>query len=180
MLLIVDCYNVLHTGMPPSLAGLDELALCRLLGRGPWRQAVVVCDGTLKPSVPSSSPVPRVKLTYAGKGRSADSLIIEMVNRSSAPRRLLVVSSDRAIQKAVRRRRAHVWPSNRLVTELASLARSNEHRLSTQENHSAAQSGDVQYWLAQFGIDEDDDLAIEAEDEFYPGRRGADDASLEP
>ncbi|NBC10130.1 MAG: hypothetical protein GVY24_00145, partial [Planctomycetes bacterium] len=81
-MLIIDCYNVLHTPMPPMLAGLDEAGLCRALARTRWVDRtggiVVVADGKPKPlpddrsgAVLEQSPVAGVELWWSGPGRSA-------------------------------------------------------------------------------------------------------------
>ncbi len=129
MVLLIDCYNVLHVAMPPMLAGLDEGRLCVLLGRTPWARGgvTVVADGRPKPGKASVSPVGSVELVFSamqGKGGSADDVIIRRVRAHTAPRRLTVVSSDRVIREAARRRRAASWSSeefvNRLCRHLAS------------------------------------------------------------
>lgn len=121
MPLILDCYNVLHATMPPSLAGLDEAGLCRVLSRSRWAGEAValVCDGLPKALRRIESPVSGVEIVYAGHGRSADDLIIAMIDADTAPRRLVVVSSDRQIQKAARRRRAIALSSDRFIATLA-------------------------------------------------------------
>ncbi len=104
MPLLIDCYNVLHQPMPPSLAGLDEGGLCLALARSRWARtpAKVICDGMVKPSMASASPVEGIDLIYSGRGKSADSLIIELIEADSAPRRLVVVSSDQRDPKSRR------------------------------------------------------------------------------
>src|SRR5687768_8879589 len=106
--------------MPPGLAGLDEAGLCRALARSAWASGriMVVCDGAPKPHA-RDSPEPGVELLYAGRGVSADDRIEALIEADTAPRRLTVVSSDRAIQKAARRRRATAMGSNELIHVLA-------------------------------------------------------------
>ena len=105
MPLLIDCYNVLHAQKPVSLAGLEEASLCALLAASPWARSgvTVVCDGRPKPHSPTpgelaSSPGGGVELIFSGPGRSADDVIIGLIEKDSAPRRLTVVSSDRTIQ----------------------------------------------------------------------------------
>ena len=159
MAVIVDCYNVLHVSMPMSLAGLDEAGLCRLMARGPWARGqgrlVVVCDGRPKPLGTTQSPAPAVELVYAGRGRSADGVIMDMIARDSAPRRLLVVSSDREIQRAARRRRAKVCASDAFVRELASVRRNpgrNTDHASAKTSDAGLPPDEVREWLDTFGI----------------------------
>lgn len=125
MPLIIDCYNVLHTTMPPMLAGLGEAGLCHALARTTWASAggglggiTVVADGRPKPLGVVESPVAVVDLVYAGSHRSADDLIIDLINAYSAPRRLTVVSSDRVIRAAARRRRARDMSSDDFIDKL--------------------------------------------------------------
>lgn len=125
MPLIVDCYNVLHVSMPPLLAGLDEAGLCLALARTRWAGGpiTVVADGRPKPLRAAESPVPEVELVFSsqapGSHRSADDLIIHLIDHSSAPRRLTVVSSDRQIRAAARRRRARSLTSDDFIDQLA-------------------------------------------------------------
>lgn len=154
--LIVDCYNVLYAPMPPVLAGLDEERLCELLARGPWRRrAVVVCDGQVKPGVPARSPVDGVALVYSGKQCSADSLIAKMIREDTAPRRLIVVSSDRAIQRVAQRRRAQVWPSDQLVSLLTQLIMARSKPQSPDEKLGVLSADETAYWLNEFGYHPD-------------------------
>jgi len=160
-MLIIDCYNLLHATMPPSLAGLDEGRLCRLLagaGYGGGR-ANLVCDGVVKPHTPAESGIDGIELVYSGHGRSADDLIIDMLRKNSAPRRLTVVTNDRQIQKAARRRRAKVRSCESLIHELAShvaTPRSGTTSASTTKPDTVKLTDQqVQQWLGEFGIDTD-------------------------
>ncbi len=167
MPLLVDGYNVLHTTMPPSLAGLDEAELCLALGRSPWAGdgITVVFDGRVKPHGPALSPADGVELIYSGPKRSADEVIIDAINASSAPRRLVVASSDREIQKAAKRRRAKTLSSGKLISLLVNTrtARPGDaKRGGTGGASGGAIAGpmlgeeEVEQWLKQFGIDPDD------------------------
>lgn len=163
MPLIVDCYNLLHADMPPILAGLDEDRLCRLLDISAYPDGAitVVCDGLPKPHLPSRSPVESVALVYSGSDQSADDVIIAAIDADTAPRRLTVVSDDRQIQKAARRRRAKVVGCTALVAELRGLAERTRDLQSKGPGHPPhAQSdgpaaGDVETWARMFGVDPD-------------------------
>lgn len=163
MALFVDGYNALHE---PRLAGLSEAGLCRAIGRAAiamsWRGPLrVVCDGMPKPGN-DRSPDPGVQLIYSGKACSADEVIMQFIDAYSAPNQLTVVSSDRAIQKAARRRRATVWSSPRFARELGS-ALSLWHELQggpIQTGQAASSPTTVQMgpeqvigWLRYFGFD---------------------------
>lgn len=156
MPLLIDCYNVLHTTMPPHLAGLDEARLCHLLMASPFggTKITVVCDGKVKPHIPAVSPVDSVKLIYSGPRRSADDLIIKQIGVDTAPRRLIVVSSDRQIQKAARRRRAKIMPSDELINVLSRLPVSAPDGAAPAP--ASLSSQEVEHWLSQFDLKGDE------------------------
>ncbi len=161
MPLLVDCYNLLHATMPPQLAGLEEVGLCRLLAHTRWARGriVVVCDGSVKPHGPAQSPVEQVELVYSGPRRSADDVMIDMINADSAPKGLTVVTSDRQIQKAARRRKCRVMPSDKFVKVLASTRNTvigpatPRRPAADKPPTSPLNDQEVNDWLQRFGFD---------------------------
>jgi hypothetical protein len=157
MPLIVDANNLLHTTMPQPLAGLDESRLCALLARGPWAgdRVTVVCDGVGGPLDMRASPSDRVELRFAGPNRTADDVIIAMIDADTAPRRLVVVSNDREIRRAARRRRARAWSCEMLIGELARTGAGGDRSSAGLPADEPLDSGQVDHWLEQFGLDGD-------------------------
>ena len=170
-MLIIDCYNVLFTPMPPMLAGLDEAGLCHALGRTTWVNRtggiVIVADGKPKPladdrsgAVLAQSPAAGVQLEWSGPGRTADSVIIRMVNEHSAPRRVTVVSTDREVRAKARRRRCRVWTSEQFITKLVEQLRRGGGAISgpppdrPRVPPEGLAPGEVEAWLEAFGIDD--------------------------
>jgi predicted RNA-binding protein with PIN domain len=107
MELLIDTWNVLHqTGvLPADSAGIGTLGLCRMIENSRWNgeKVMLVCDG-----MPSDEHEtgPRYQTIFTGSRKTADEEIIERVAVSSAPRSILVVTSDREIIKSIRRRGA--------------------------------------------------------------------------
>jgi len=122
MPLIIDTYNVLHvTGiLPPEIAGVDTAGLIDLIRRSRYRRrrATLVCDGTPAEDAPTGRVGP-VAIRYGGPGPTADALITAIIRRSSIPRRLTIVSSDRAVQREARRRRCGILSSEQFLQHLA-------------------------------------------------------------
>ena len=115
MKLIIDGYNLLHAsgvfgvGRGPRAfeesrrALLDMLA--DLLGDATG-QAVVVFDAARAPDgLPSRAVHRGIRVWFAREYPDADSLIEELVDDATSPH-LVVVSNDRRLQAAARRRRA--------------------------------------------------------------------------
>jgi len=156
MPLIVDCYNLLHHDMPASLAGLEEGRLCRLLAASRFRneRIAVVCDGVVKPDGLRRSPVEGVDLVYSGKKRSADDVIISMINRDSAPRRLTVVSNDREIQRAAGRRRAKALACDALISHLCQVAEAGPATPAPNDTvNGPLCDTDIMNWAREFDVD---------------------------
>jgi predicted RNA-binding protein with PIN domain len=157
-MLLVDAYNVLHvTGvLPPELAGLEAADLAELVSASRWgrHQVQLVCDGT-RPK--DARPVPRggVRVTYAGGGASADAAIERLLEECSHPRRITVVSNDRQVQRAARRRGAKVLRSDDFLRPLATdAARAPRgRRAAPRRDPGPLSARQVDAWLRYFGID---------------------------
>lgn len=175
-MLLIDTSNVLHvTGvLPTHLAGLDVPGLARLISTSRYsqRRAVLVSDGVgprttsggssesdsgseaFKPvnTAPSGREIAGLDLVYAGADREADDVIELLIARDSAPRRLLVVSTDRRLVRAARRRRARSLTSEDFLRQIAG---DSERKPKPELPGFAAQvplnSYAVGYWMALFG-----------------------------
>lgn len=161
MRLLIDAYNALHAwlglgvdGPEPSIANMADL-----IGRSRYAGAFsqLICDGP-SPSgqharMPLVVPGRRlVSVIYAGPGRDADSLIEELIERASGPRELRLVSSDRRLVKAARKRRATSIESAAFILEL--LADAQRPPRPAAEVHADAPSpAEVAEWMRFFGFD---------------------------
>ncbi|MFK7961853.1 MAG: NYN domain-containing protein [Phycisphaerales bacterium] len=140
MPILVDTYNVLHvTGvLPPDLAGLETADLVELLPRTRFagESVTLVCDGKPGPNHPAARGAGTVRVRYSGPGVTADELIAQLVDQSSAPRRLTIVSSDRAVQQAARRRRCIVLSSEAFLKRITDDLAGIDPRIPTIARHS--------------------------------------------
>ena len=167
MRLVVDGNNFIMSDLPAAVAGIGEAAMCRLLARSTYAQKVgdviVVMDGGPNPLRVTSSPVDSVELRLAGHGREADDVIIDLIDACSSPKRLTVVSTDRKVRAAARRRRCRSVTSEQFGHELARLVgRLNRGKpiQAPPADAPAKPTGnltedDVAHWLNEFGIDDE-------------------------
>jgi len=120
MPLLIDTSNVLHvTGvLPPILAGVDVLGLADLIEVSRYRAETVwlVCDGAAGPNRPTLRG--RIVTHYVGHTGDADTQIGRMIEASSGPRRLLVISSDHQVRKMAQRRRCRWLSSEDFLAQL--------------------------------------------------------------
>jgi hypothetical protein len=92
---------------------------------------------------------------YAGAGETADDAIARMVLESSAPRRLTVVSNDRAVRASARRRGAAVLGADDWLSQLAvdHSRASGRKRSSRARNVGPLTPEQVDAWLRYFGVE---------------------------
>ncbi len=166
-MLLIDAYNVLHvTGiLPPRLAGLDLEGLVALIGMSRYagRGVTLVCDGVPPAhigSVPSArgGGVRLARLTgadavFAGHGAEADDLLESLLAADSAPRRVLVVSSDRRVRKAARRYGASEVGASAFLEQLVTdEQRARKDPLPAFVHDIPLDGVSVDHWLRTFGI----------------------------
>ncbi len=160
--LIIDTYNVLHSGLPeaPDEPGADILHLAERIATSRFRaetQVMLVCDGVPPAGVSFPASHRNCRILFAGAGREADALIEDLIRENSAPARLLVVSSDRRILKAAKKRRARTLTSPEFLFQLAAPA--GPERATPADAGPAAhkgrelKDGEVRQWIDYFGAD---------------------------
>jgi len=185
MPLVIDTYNALHvTGvLPGELAVGEPEELARLIGASRFAAEAVwlVCDGVPR----GATRVGRIVIEGAGPQRKADDHIAEIVGRSSSPRRMTVVTSDRELGRRVRGRGAEVVRSEEFLAMLAEDARRARPRKKPAGDPRRSvplNDREVAGWMEVFRITAEQ-AAIEAAPALprpAAQRRGAsDDAALE-
>lgn len=157
MLILIDGCNVLHVEgiLPPEVAGPDAAGLAVLVAGSRYRreEAIVVMDGPRE----SGAGHDRVRVVASGPGRSADEWIAGAVDRSSSPRSILVVSSDRGVQRHARRRRCRVLGAEAFLRQLgedALAARGGRRSGPLPRGHARRESSTTEAWIREFGLDE--------------------------
>jgi uncharacterized protein len=137
MPLLIDGYNLLYvTGIMGRGAGPGGLERSRMamlnflaasLDPGELPRTTVVFDAHDAPwGLPRVLQHQGITVHFAAKHESADALIEELIRAESAPRRLVVVSSDHQIQRAARRRRAKAVDSDVWYAELVRARRQRD------------------------------------------------------
>lgn len=155
MPLIIDTYNVLHvTGvLPPELAVGEPDGLARLVAQSRYASDVVwlICDGVPR----GASRVGRILIEGAGPGRSADDHIKGFLDRTSAPRQVTVVTSDRAIQRHARSRGADwITSEDFLASLVGDVRRARPKRVLPPDPRRSVPLAEreVHGWMRLFGI----------------------------
>jgi predicted RNA-binding protein with PIN domain len=170
--ILIDTYNVLHTPgvLPLGLAGLDVDGLCRLIATGRYasREITLVCDGHGKDTRRGTMHV-----VFAADSGDADSWIESRLARDSAPRRLLVVSSDRRVRRAADKAGAAVLSSATFLAQLAiDLDRKKPKPRPRFATDLPLDALSVAYWAGQFGLSREEMTRLDEESRaISPSRR---------
>jgi uncharacterized protein len=157
MLVLIDGCNVLHVEgvLPPEIAGLEAAELAALITASRYRldEVLIVMDGPRGERGSHGG----VRIVHSGPGRTADEVIIDLVRRSSTPRSILVVSSDREIRREATRRRSKTLSSEAFLAQLGrdGLA-SRPAGSSPRPAPDPAPNHSTQHWIEAFGVTEAD------------------------
>lgn len=162
MVLIIDGYNLMHAsgifgrGQGPGGFERSRLALLNFVAESvdppDLANTTVVFDARqAPPGLPRRLVHRDMTVMFAAGYESADELIEELVRAASAPRRLLVVSSDHRVQRAARRRRARWIDSDQWYVEM-SRRRGAKHAPASRASNKPIDpsAGEVEFWLARF------------------------------
>lgn len=165
MLVLIDGCNVLHVEgvLPPEIAGLEAAELALLIAQSRYRldEVLIVMDGPRGDRGGQAG----IRIVQSGPGRTADEVIIDLIRRSSTPRSILVVSSDREIRREATRRRSKTLSSEAFLAQLGrdGLA-SRPAGSSPRPAPDPAPNHSTQRWIEAFGVTEADlELPPEAE-----------------
>jgi predicted RNA-binding protein with PIN domain len=163
MPVLIDGYNLLFAlgwirgrrGGPAALEKARRHLLGLLSGvYGPEAGTVtVVFDAANAPAGVADYEIYQgVHVRYARRREQADDLIEEAIRRDSAPRRLTIVSDDRRLQKAARRRQCVALSCADYVDELERRRGARGRRRTDRPPKPEAVSPEEsRHWLREFG-----------------------------
>jgi hypothetical protein len=155
-MLLIDASNVLHVQgvLPQHLAGLGLPGLIRLIGasRHAGRRVTIVCDGGGS-ARDSGFRMANFQILFAGHGREADDVIEALIERYHRGNPLEVVSSDRRLRRAARRRGAGSIASEDFLAQIvADEALPAPTRINALREQVPLDAYSVQEWIREFGL----------------------------
>src|ERR1700746_1524702 len=126
--LIIDGYNLLHAaGLARRRYGPRQLErgraqllayLAKHLTEAERERATIVFDAAeAPPGLPRELSAGGITVRFAGPGKEADDTIEELIAAHSAPRQILLVSSDHRLQRSAQKRRGTFTDSEEFVQE---------------------------------------------------------------
>lgn len=166
---LIDGYNLLHAmGALTGRVGPNGLEKARLRLLGLLRAAygdeagtvTVVFDASGAPAnAPPAQDFHGVGVRFA-REQEADDVIEEAVRRSSVPRQLTVVSDDRRVQQAARRRDCEVLGCGDYLDALERRRRpARRPRAQKPAKPEGVSREETAHWMNEFaGLDDDPDF----------------------
>jgi len=163
MALLIDGYNLLNAtnifGKPgrgtelhrARLALLDFLA-ASIEARQRAETTIVFDAAAAPPGLPRTITHEGITVHFSQRNSNADELIEELLEQYSAPRSLLVVSSDHRVQRAARHWGASFIDSERWYADQRAIT--HERRAHAEDAFAKPDettAADVNYWLGEFG-----------------------------
>jgi predicted RNA-binding protein with PIN domain len=170
--LIIDGYNLMHAwGLgrqrygPGDLERLRERFLHQLAGRltedERERTTVVFDAGSDAPTdIATEQTYDSMRIVFARREADADAKIEQLVKAHSAPKQIRLVSSDRRLQTAARRRKGRFISSEQFVLELERhppppSAFETSRELKTKSTGELTEA-EIAEWLELFGESDED------------------------
>ena len=195
MLWLIDGYNLMHAAGAFDRAEIRRELFQRkrrrflnhladVLGPERCRETTVVLDASTPPAdFPLETVYKGLNLIFALGDENADARIETLIAAHSAPKSLTVVSSDRRIRRAARRRRTRILGSDEFLDLLERFQTDKRHELASQnpakscvlDCGSPLSAEEAAHWMAEFG---ELDAAPETKEAFGPGPTLLTDAEI--
>lgn len=160
MAIIIDTYNCVHAGMAMGgpMKDLTVRKLCQWIVSNPARtKTTLVIDGRPKPDEPSENEFPDLHLAYSGAGVKADTVIGQMVARSTNRKNLTVITNDRAVASAARRAGAQAQSCEAFLQGLVTAHRAGAKLAKGAlplHKTKGPDKAQTEHWLKEFGVGE--------------------------
>lgn len=152
---IIDGYNLLWS-IHNQGSSIDDFGLARAIDR--WLEVagargVLVFDGIGPPDKSQFSGLHILDVWFVGQRTDADSVIEERIETSTAPKRLCVVSNDRRIRDAAKRRKARVILCDEFwSTVKIALSKKSKRTPIPGGKFFGISDAEAEYWMKEFGF----------------------------
>lgn len=156
---LIDGYNLLRAVQKLDVyADLTDVQLCRYLAdflRTVRERGMIVFDGIGPPDKRELMSIRGLEIRFSGDRTDADSYIEWAIQDNTAPKRLVVVSSDRRLRAAATRRKAKSVPVDIFWPALCkTLERSAQAAPEPREKQKGITEREADLWMNYFNLDE--------------------------
>lgn len=154
---IIDGHNLLHAipKVDESTNLISELQLCRIVDnylKRTGNSGEIIFDGTGPTDKTGFDNFYRLEISFSGLNTDTDTRIEDKISASSAPKRLIIVSSDRRLQKAARARKATSLKSEKFWSNLSKQLSIKRPKKEPGEKRYGLSESETEQWLDYFGF----------------------------
>ncbi len=159
---LIDGHNLVHSlyKFDDQFESVDEYELCRILYKylsNIRERGEIVFDGNGPPEKEPFMRFRNLEVHFSGSESDADTVIEEKISLCTAPKGLTVVSTDRRIREAARKRRCTSLKSEVFWVRLFErLDRPNAPAVEPKAKYYGIPKGEVEMWMRIFGLKDDD------------------------
>jgi predicted RNA-binding protein with PIN domain len=159
MPVIIDGHNLLHSIQKedPDSGPISDVQLCHIIGRYLkliGEKGEVVFDGTGPRDKGGFDNISNLEVFFAGLRSDADTVIEDKIKASTAPKRLTIVSSDRRLRDAARKRKATAVKSQVFWDNVhKQLSRKNKVKEPPAKREGISES-ETDQWLKFFDLEQ--------------------------
>lgn len=157
---IIDGHNLMWAIQKtnPDNYPLIDIQLCRTINRYLIKineKGVIVFDGTGPKDKSIFDDVSNLEVVFSGVKAEADDVIEDKIRVNTAPKRLAVVSNDRRIRDAARKRKAVSVKSEAFWQNVERILkeRKNKPKEPPQKRTGLSES-ETKQWLEFFGVED--------------------------
>jgi predicted RNA-binding protein with PIN domain len=160
MAVIIDGHNLLHSIQKegPNAGAISDVQLCRIIGRYLKlidEKGEIIFDGKGPRDKSGFDNISNLEVFFAGLQSDADTVIEDKITANTAPKRLTIVSSDRRLRDAARKRKATVVKSQVFWDNLCrQLARKKKTTPEPAGKRHGLSDGETELWLKIFGLEQ--------------------------
>jgi predicted RNA-binding protein with PIN domain len=154
---LIDGYNLLWAVQKngDGMEAIEDIELCRILGSYfvlVGQRAEIIFDGTGPPEKNAFDNIKGLEVFFSGPNRDADSVIEDKIKSDSAPRRLVVISSDNRLRKAAHIRKASSVKSELFWKEVYKVINRKKKESEPPGKRGGISEGETEQWLRYFKI----------------------------
>lgn len=153
---LIDGHNLIGKMTDISLSDPDDevklvLRLRSWTSQRKKRQVTVIFDGGIPGGKEVRMSTPDVRVHFASEGKTADSSLINRIQKIKTPGEYTVVSSDNQILEAAKARRMPVMKSEKFAMRLGQLTVEEQVETAVEDDSMKVSEEEVAQWLELFG-----------------------------
>lgn len=156
---IIDGHNLLYAIQKEGelYEPVSDVGMCNLLASYFNRiseNAQVIFDGTGPPDKSAFDNISNLEVIFSGLRSDADTVIEDKIKASTAPKRLVVVSSDRRIATAARKRKVKLLKSPAFWERVQKRLNRKERPKEPRAKRDGLTESETQQWVKFFDLEQ--------------------------